>query len=291
VAVTQNIFLNITGNAFLHHLNISKDLKYIFLAAPTVDFSLGHENAHNSKGEGKALVYNVLKSKIESEIPLPTINHDVIFQNERTELWTQDISHSAKIRVYGLGKNKQKEISIGSDPTEILFAKNESLCLYASSESAFLSIIDTYEKETIKEVKVDPYPTGLYKGLTDRDVIVCNAVRRSLNFVNLDSYKVYDFIDLNFEPGQALFTKTDEIWILDTKGNQVQVFQKKNGIWTKFKALETGKDPHAISLWKDKIWIVNQKSNSISVFNVNEYSLIKTLNTGFKPNDIKFYGN
>jgi len=285
-------FFKNAGNSFGHHIYFSKDFSKLTLAFPEYDFSNGHGGLHGASVMGNIGILNI-SDQAEKFIPLTFANHNAIFSPDQKEIWTSLVSHSGKVQVFDAENfTSLKEIAVGPDPTEIIFAKNGDLAVVASGETSFLTVIDTKSKEIIKEIKVDPFPTNVWPGWNQSTVLVENSNVKSLNIVNLDNLKAIDLIDFDFIPGFAIYnSSTNEMWVCAPKANKVCVYQKNQTEWLKKSEILTDIEPHQIGFLKDgkTAFIVNQKGNSVQVVDVVSKAVKKKINVGLKPNGIAIW--
>jgi YVTN family beta-propeller protein len=280
------------GNSFGHHIYLSKDYSKLSVAFPEYDFSNGHSGLHGASVKGNVGILDLIK-KSEKVFPVSFANHNAVFSNDGKEIWTGLVSHAGKVKVFDANTFALiKEIAVGPDPSEIIFAKNGELALVACGETSFLTVIDAKKKEIIREMKVDPFPTNVWPGWNQSIVFVENSNAKSLNIVDLDNFKVIDFIDFDFVPGFAVFNaKANELWVCAPKSNKVYVYQKNQTEWIQKIEIPTDVDPHQIGFLKDgkTALIVNQKGNSVQVVDVSSKKIIKKLNVGLKPNGIAIW--
>jgi YVTN family beta-propeller protein len=285
-------FFKKAGNTFGHHIYFSKDFSKLSIAFPEYDFSNGHGGLHGASVNGNIGILN-LSDQTEKIIPLNFANHNAIFSPDQIEIWTSLVSHSGKVQVFdAVNFNSIKEISVGPDPTELIFAKNGNLAVVACGETSFLTVIDAKSKTIIKEIKVDPFPTNVWPGWNQATVFVENSNAKSINIVNLDDFKVIDFIDFEFIPGFTVYnSSSNELWVCAPKANKVYVYQKIQTEWVKKSEILTDNDPHQISFLKDggTAFIVNQTGNSVQVVDVSSKSIKKKINVGLKPNGIAIW--
>jgi YVTN family beta-propeller protein len=288
----NRFFFKSAGNTFAHHIYMAKDFSKISVAFPEYDFSGGHSGLHGNNPKGFVGILN-LKDQSEKHIPLAFANHNAVFSNDLTEIWTALVSHSGKIQVFDAESfTSKKEISVGPDPTELIFAKNGELALIAAGETSFLTVIDTKKKEVVKEIKVDPFPTNVWPGWNQSTVFVENANAKSLNIVDLANFKVSDFIDFDFVPGFTISnTTSNELWVCAPKINKVIVFQKSQNKWLKKIEIRTDIEPHQVAFLKDDktAFVVNQKGNSVQVVDMASKKILKKINVGLKPNGIAIW--
>jgi YVTN family beta-propeller protein len=288
----NRFYYKAAGNTFAHHIYFSKDFTKLSVAFPEYDFSNGHSGLHVNNPRGFVGILN-LKDQAEKYIPLTFANHNAVFSNDLTEIWTGLVSHSGKIQVFDAESLvSKKEIAVGPDPSEVIFAKNGEFAVVAAGESSFLTVIDTKKKEVIKEIKVDPFPTNVWPGWNPSTVFVENANAKSLNIVDLDNFKVSDFIDFDFVPGFTIFnTISNELWVCAPKIDKIMVFQKIQNEWIKKNEILTDTEPHQIGFLKDgkRAFLVNQKGNSVQIIDVTSKKVINKINVGLKPNGIAIW--
>ena len=284
------IYLKNPGNTFAHHIYFAKDFSKISIALPEFDFSNSHDLLHITKVLGHIMVLKTSDVSVSSKFPVSFANHNAIFSIDNKEIWTSLVSHSGKIQVFDANSQELiKEIPVGPDPSEVIFAKNGELALVACGETSFLTVIDTKSKSIIKELKIDPFPTNVWPGWADDIVFVENSNKKSLNIADLTQMKVIDYIDFSFSPGFSIFNKvTNELWICGKGANLVHVFEKKDGVWKEKSTIKTEDDPHQIAFINNskKAIVVNQKSNSAQIFDTESKTELKKINTGLKPNGI-----
>jgi YVTN family beta-propeller protein len=289
--LVKNIFfLENPGSSFAHHIYGNKIENLIGVALPEYDFSAGHSNLHGQNVKGYVLVFDATTGKKKHLIETSFANHNVVFNVEGTEAWTSLVSHSGKVLVYDVNSGKLlNEISVNSDPTEIIISKSGKYAFVACEESSFLTVIDTKSKKIVKEIKVDKFPTGVYYGFDDNSVFVENANNKSTNIIDIEKLEVIDFIDHNFICGMPVFNKKEsELWVCHKNGNSVTIYKKNQGSWVITNQINTENDPHQIMFFENetKAMVINQKSNSAQIFDTNTKKLISKINTGSKPNGI-----
>lgn len=287
----NTLWLENTYGFFAHHINSTNSNPIVSIALPSYDFSNGHAGLHSAtNSSGKVLIYNLETQSSTLLIDNKANNHNAMIHLANNEVWTTDVSHSGKVKVYnGSTGNLVTEIAVGADPSELVFAKSQEYALVAAGEGSFLTIIDTKTKNIVKEIKVDKAPSNVWPGFDDNTVFVENNISNSLNIVNLTSLNVEDFIDFSFRCGFMIFNELrKEIWVCSKDDNTIKVFSKNSGSWSQKVEIKTDDDPHQIKFNKkfDKAFLVNQKSNTLQVFNTEDYKLIKKINTGLKPNGL-----
>jgi YVTN family beta-propeller protein len=285
-------YFKTSGNFFAHHIYFSDDYSKLAIAFPEYDFSNGHGGLHGASVKGKVGILN-LKDQSQQIFDIPFANHNAVFSTDKKEIWTGLVSHSGKIQVYDIANYALiKEISVGSDPSELILAKDGELALVACGETSFLTVIDTKTKAIVKEIKIDPFPTNVWPGWDMSTIFVENANAKSLNIIDLDKMKVIDFLDFDFVPGFMAFnTFTNELWVCAPKANKVIIYQKDSLKWNKKSEIMTDNDPHQLAFLKDgkTVLVVNQKSNSLHVIDAQTKKILKSLNVGIKPNGIAIW--
>ncbi len=293
LTISEPIYIDNQGESFSHHIYISKDKTILSVANSGYDFSNGHTGIHAYNGKGKALLLNTSDAKITKEIEIPFSSNNVIITEDNKEIWTATHSHSGKVLVYDSKSGVLlNEIPVGADPSEIIFAKEGSLALVASSESSFLTVIHKSEKKVIKEIKVDPLPSNVWPGFDENSVFIENSNQKSLNIVDLNKLLVIDFIDFPFVPGHIVFNKLkNEIWVCAKSLNQIAIYTQNKGVWELKNKINTEEDPHHISFFNNfKTAIVaNQKANSIQIIDCTSFNITKKFFTSKKPNGIAIW--
>lgn len=280
------------GNSFGHHIYLSKDYSKLSVAFPEYDFSNGHNGLHGASVKGNVGVLDLI-DKSEKVFPVAFANHNAVFSNDGKEIWTSLVSHSGKVQVFDAETFVSiKEIAVGPDPTEVIFAKNGELALVACGETSFLTVINAKTKSIVREIKIDPFPTNVWPGWNQSVVFVENSNAKSLNIVNVDDFEVIDFIDFDFVPGFSTFNiSTNELWVCAPKSDKVYIYVKIQNEWIKKSEIPTDLDPHQIGFLKDgkTALIVNQKGNSVQVMDASSKKIIKKINVGLKPNGIAIW--
>ena len=278
------------GKAFAHHIYFSSDRNKLAVALPEYDFSNGHNGLHGSNVLGGIAVIDVKANKTGGIFPVSIANHNAIFSIDGKEIWTSLVSHSGKIAIYNSENYKLiKEIPVGPDPSEVIFASNGTLAFVACGETSFLTVIDTQTKEIIKEIKVDPFPTNVWPGWSQNIVFVENGNQKTINIIDLDSFKVIDYIDFDFVPGFMIFNSlTSELWVCAPGINKLKIFEKTDSVWKLKNEIETDRDPHQIGFINNltQAIVINQKGNTAQLIDVKTLKVIKKINVGLKPNGI-----
>lgn len=287
----NQFFLQSKENTFAHHIYFNHDKTEFSVALPEFDFSDAHDKLHFVVALGNVGIFDSNTGQRKQFFGVPFANYNALFSKRSDEIWTGLMSHSGKVNIYSRSDNALiKEISVGPDPTELLIVNNGANAVVACGETSFLTVIDTEKKEIIKEIKIDPYPTNVWKGWSDDVVFVENAVRNSLNVVNISTLTVTDYIDFPFKPGMMVFNDlTQELWICaGPSQNKVYIYKKNAGKWNKTSEIATENDPHQIAFFDNdnKAVVINQKSNTAMIFDVNKKELLKKIITGSKPNGI-----
>ncbi len=282
---------SISSNAerFPHHIYLSKDKKMLAVANPAYDFSLGHSGLHGKQIPGGVIVLDAVTGKVLKDFEVPFANHNALFSCDGSEIWTTGLSHSGRAYIYDFNSTSLvKEIILDADPSEIIFSKNGTYAAVASGESTFLQVIDQNKKEIEKKIKVDLSPSNVWEGYGNI-VLVSNSLKKSVNFVDLSTFQVTDFIDFDFVPGFLTYNElTQELWVCNGDEGKLRVF-KQQPEWTEINSFDfNGKDPHMVRFYDSdsKALLVNQKSNTAVFIDVLEKQIIKEIIVGIKPNGI-----
>jgi len=276
-------------NSFAHHVYFSKSKKMASIALPAMDFSKGHDGMHIMNVPGKIVVLNTIDGKVKVQIDVPMANHNAIISPDEKEVWTTGMSHMGRVFVYDLETGKLKDmIVVDADPSEIIFSKNEKYALVACGESSFINIIDIGTKKIIKQIKVDPNPNNVWAGFDD-NIFVENSLRKTLNIIDLNTFKVIDFIDFDFIPGFMVYNELNrEIWICSKSDDNVYIYRKENDKWVKTSTFGSSGGPHMIAFFDDffKALLINQFENTAIIIDSKTKKEIKKITTSDKPNGI-----
>lgn len=285
----HRIYLKAPQATYLHHLGLSNDLKQVALAFPEYDFSGGHDGLHNLQVKGYVSLFNLGTQEIERTIQVPFANHNAVFSPDGKEVWTGLVSHSGKVLVHQADNGAQlASITVGADPHEILFAADGRYVVVTCMETSFLTVIDAATKKVVRDIKVDPFPSNVWKGKDDFSVIVENSNQKTLNFVDLRQLTVVDHIDLDFAPGYAAFDREGKLWICAKGQDFLYRYEKINGTWKASLKLPTEKDPHQFLFLNEQVWLIHQKQNTVAVIDRNTGEKLHTVAVGLKPNALVY---
>ncbi|MFT6880366.1 MAG: DNA-binding beta-propeller fold protein YncE [Algoriphagus sp.] len=278
---------------FPHHIYISADKSKLAIANPGFDFSKGHNALHGGQFDGGVVVLDAQTGKKLKEFEVPFANHNALFSPDDSEIWTAGLNHDGIVYVYdAYNYNLLARAQVDADPSEVIFTENEKYAVVRSGESTFLSFINIETKERDKAVKIDLSSGNVWPGYGDV-VLVSNGARKSVNFVNVTTFSVVDFIDFDFNPGNLIFnTLLDELWVCASMQNQVKVFKKIDNLWTEIKSFDFPEaNPHMIKFFQngEMAILVNQFQNTAVFLDTKTKEIIKTIEVGQKPNGIAIY--
>ncbi|MGL4632411.1 MAG: YncE family protein [Leadbetterella sp.] len=289
---TQRYYIELSSQkGFLHHINLSKDGRYISLALPSYDFSLGHTGTHTfnqQNNQGKSIVIDIVSGTLVGNIDVKLSNHNVLFEPETKRTWTAYVSHSSNIEVQQINSKSPVLIPVESDPSDLVWINDHSQVAISGGESSFITIYDKLTFKRAKTIKVDPFPTGLYPGYTSHSLIAVNANQNSINFIDTKEYRVVDFIDLDFSPGFGVFRTEKEVWITNPSENKLYVYKKENASWKIAWELKTQDDPHQITFnsSKTEAFISCQRADVVEVINTFDGTKTGEIKVGIKPNGL-----
>lgn len=289
LTVQRTIPLNENGK-YPHHISLSPDRKKIAIATPEFDFTQSHDSLHKvTNKKGGIVIINARTGKTERTLPLPKANFNAAFSNDNTEIWSAVVTHSGEMYVFDANSGAQKSIiSLGSDPTEVVFSKNGNYAFVALEESSFLLTVDAKLKQVKKFIKVDPFPTNVWSG-NNGNIYVENKHLKTISVIDEKTLEVNEFVDLKFKPGQIAYNKSlNELWICQAGEDKVACFERNNNAWVLKSTITTGQDTHAIAFSADdKIaYVVNQKENTVSVIDAGKHQKMKDISVGQLPNGI-----
>lgn len=275
---------------FPHHIQLSPDGKKIAVALPEFDFTQSHDLLHQATDKkGGIVIVDALNGKSLLKIPLDKVNFNAVFSTDNTEIWTASANHSGEMYVFDANTGVQKAtIPLGSDPSEVVFTKNGDYALVALGESSFIVAVNTKLKKVEKFIKVDPFPTNVWS-VSDGKVYVENKNLKTVNIVDPETLNFYEFLDLDFKPGQIVYNKTlNELWICKAGDNKVAYFERKAEKWVLKSSIITNDDAHALTFSKDEktAYVANQKGNTVSVINTATHEKITDIPVGLNPNGI-----
>lgn len=287
--VRKTIPLNTKGN-YPHHISLSPDRKKVSIALPEFNFIQTHSQLHQmTDKKGGVIVMNARTGKIERNLPLPKANFNAVFSHDNSEIWSASVTHSGELYVFDAKTGAQKAvITLGADPTELVFSQDGTYVFVALEESSFILAVDTRSKQIKKYMKVDPFPTNVWSG-KNGNIYVENKNLKTISIVDEDSLNTYEFIDLKFKPGQVAYNKSlNELWVCQAEDNKVAYFERNNNAWVLKSSIVTGQDAHAVIFSKDEkiAYIVNQKENTVSVIDVEKHQKVKDIPVGQSPNGI-----
>lgn len=288
LALVNNITLTSNDSLFPHHIYLSPDKLDLVIAIPEHDFSLGHNSLHNTPKPGGVSVVNLAQSNKVNTYSVANANHNAIFSPDGTEIWTAGYSHTGRVYVLDAktGSLKQ-EVTVDADPSEVVFSSDGKYGLVTSGEGAFLQVIDVNSKELIKKIKVDLAPSNVWSGV-DNKVLVSNALKKSINIVDLNELAVVDFIDLPFAPGFVAY-HNDDIWISDALNNRIVIYLKTNdGYQVGPVILFDSADPHMFQFFDNgqKALVILQNKAQAVIIDTQTLEHLKTISVGQKPNGI-----
>lgn len=287
-SIKKTKYLKAEPGYFAHHLGVSADWKYLSIAVPEYDFSGGHEGLHGLSKPGKILVLHTrnLKEKLERDVP--KANYNAAFNPSGTEIWTAGYSHSGRVYVFEFPSgNLKKEIIVESDPSELVFSQNGKYVAVACGESSFVTLIDPVTYRKLRDVKVDPYPY-IVRGGSEKKLLIENRLRKSLNLLDQDTFKVTEFIDLDYSP---LFSKynaaTGEIWVVPDNTPEIHIYQKaEKEKWVLKERIPTEFPLSEFEFYQNRLIGISSRHNVLIQYNIKTGRMEKKLSTGHQPNGL-----
>lgn len=287
--VVETYPLQVSSDRFPHHIYISDDKRKLAIATPAYDFSKGHSGLHGLEVPGGIKVLDADTGEELMNIAVPFANHNATFSRDGNEIWTSVFSHSGRAHIHNAERgNAVGEVILDADPSEIIITPDGKYAAVASGESTFLQLINTSSRQLEKRIKVDLAPSNVWPGYGDI-VLVSNALRKSVNFVNLASFNVTDFIDFDFVPGFVIYNKSRaELWVCEGAGGKVHIF-KKDPEWSEVGTLSfPDEDPHMIKFYdQDKqALLITQQSSKVYFINSETREITGSVAVGAKPNGI-----
>lgn len=287
---TLKIFsLNADSSFYAHHMDVSPSQGYLSVAFPRYDFSLGHEGLHNAEKPGKVKVVSLKKMNKAFWMNVPKANFNAVISPDESEIWTAGYSHSGRIYVYDFSSGKLKrEITVESDPSQLIFCNNGENVAVACGESSFVSFIDVKTYRLIKDVKVDPYPSFVLDGFTGH-IFVLNQNQKSLNIIDVNKLKATEFIDFNFIPLYACFnSESSEIWVTKKESPNIYIYERsEKNKWTLKSEFNVNHSLYKFQFINNYSQLIgiSQSENKAVLVDTQAKKVLKTENTGNKPND------
>ncbi len=275
---------------FPHHIQLSPDRAKLSVALPEFDFTQSHDLLHQATDKkGGIAVIDALNGKNLLKIPLEKVNFNAVFSPDNTEIWTASANHSGEMYVYDANTGVLKAtIPLGADPSEVVFTKNGNYAIVALGESSFIVAVNTALKKVEKFIKVDQVPTNVW-AVSDGKIYVENKNLKTINIVDPETLNFYEYLDLDFKPGQMAYNKIlNELWVCQAGDNKVAYFERKSDKWVLKSTIVTNDDAHAITFSKDEkiAYVVNQKGNTVSVINAAAHEKTTDIPVGLNPNGI-----
>lgn len=283
--------IQLTGlGRFPHHITLSLDRKKLAVALPEFDFTQSHDALHQATGKkGGIIVIDALNGKTLLNIPMSKVNFNAAFSNDNNEIWTASSTDSKAMYVFDANTGAEKAvISLGSDPTEVIFSKDGNYAFVALGEGSFIVAINTQLKQIEKYIKVDPFPTNVWAS-NNGNIYVENKNLKTISIVDEQTLNTYEFIDVDFKPGQIAYNQSlDELWICQSGENKVAYFERKDNKWVLKSTIITDSDAHALTFSKNEktAFVVNQQGSTISVIDANKHQKITDIKVGLLPNGI-----
>lgn len=289
-AETDTVFkLNVPQATFAHHIYKTADEKFLSIASPYFDFSYGHNALHSIQVNGGITILDAKSGKTKSHFTVPFANSNAIVSKDGKEIWTTLFSHSAALLIYDFETNKLiKEVTLDADPSEIIFSEDYKFAFVACEESSFVTVVDTETKEVLKKIKVDLFPTNVWRG-NENTILVENKNKRSINLIDVSKLAAVEAIDPPFTPGfMGINPSTNELWVCKYNTNLVSNISKINGKWEYQKDVHSANGVHSLAFYENgnKAIIINQEANSVSIADTKTKEIIKEIAVGQKPNGV-----
>jgi WD40 repeat protein len=281
--------LEADSSFYAHRMNLSSSKTYLSVAFPQYDFSFGHEGLHNADKPGKIKVVSLKSGNRDFWINVPKANFNAVISPDEKEVWTAGYSHSGRIYVYDLSSGQLlKEISVESDPSQLIFCKAGEYVAVACGETSFVSFIDVITYKLVKDVKVDPYPSFVSEGYKDH-IFVINQNQKSLNIIDIEKLKATEFIDFDFIPVYASYNaEMSEIWVTGKDSSKMYLYARdaKNK-WNLKTAFNIGLPLHKFQFINNYAQLlgISLSENKVVIVDAKGQKVLLSESTGNKPND------
>lgn len=301
-------------NMWPHHIYLSPDKSKLVVAAPSMDFSKGHDmmqasvsiggttdahSQHHSGGTtsgtantvmpGRILVIDAVSGNLLTEIALVEMVHNAIFSPDGRELWTALMMPEGKIKVFDATSYALlNTISVGQMPAEVTFSDDGKKALVANGMSNTVTVIDAVTKKVLETIEVGENPVGAWLGM-DGMMYVDNEDGQSISMIDGMTNMMTDKLDLGFMPGMvARNTMMNQMWVSDPNGSKIHMWIKDNTKFAHGGNISVGSGAHAIAFSKDGKtgYVTNQNEGTISVVDIANLKETMKIAVGKKPNGI-----
>lgn len=270
-----------------HHLYLNPAKTQLANGVPGMDLSAGHTGGMAGMA-GAVVVMNPVTGMLTKNLAVPIMNHNGVFVNNGTEIWTSQMDSLGKVLVYdAITYALKNTINVGEDPAEVTLSADGTKAYVCNGHSNTVSVINPITKAIISTINVAPNPVGAWPASNGQMFVDCEN-GQTIEVIDVATNIKLAAINLGFMPGYAAYNAgVAELWITDPMNGKVIWYKDMGGnSWMKHGEFTAGAGAHAIAFNGNTAYITNQTANTVSVVNAITHTVVKTLNVGKKPNGI-----
>ena len=267
-----------------HHLSLSPDGEKLAVAAPTTDFSGGHDHG---TGGGTSKVY-LLDSGSGSQSGVLDVDatvHNAVFLDDFSTLVLAMMEHGM-IAGYGVDKlDEQWTTGVGADPLEVTSVGGDRLVV-ANSGDGTLSIVDSASHKSLDLAEVGDTPVAMWA--TPGGLFVSLEGAKQVAIVNPGNLtEVTGTYDVGGVPGQVAATESGgEIWIAVEDRGVIEVRDAKTGDVAH--TIEVGGKPHGVHIDREGglVYVTDEGASRVVLVDLASHEVKGEIAVGKGPNGI-----
>ncbi len=287
--VSDEIMLMDANNMIMwpHHIYLNPSKSQLAIGVPGMDLSAGHSGGMMGM-KGAVVLLNPTTGIISKNLQLPIMNHNAVYVNNGSEIWTSQMDSLGKVLVYDANTYALKNtINVGEDPAEVTISTDGTKAYVCNGHSNTVSVINPTTKAIISTINVAPNPVGAWPSSIGKMFVDCED-GQTIDVIDVGSNLKVASINLGFMPGYAAYNSSvSELWVTDPMNNKVVWYKDMGGNnWMKHGEFVSGGGAHAIAFSGTTAYVTNQTANTVSVINATTHTVTKTLDVGKKPNGI-----
>lgn len=287
--VSDEIMLMDANNMIMwpHHIYLNPSKSQLAIGVPGMDLSAGHSGGMMGMN-GAVVLLDPTTGIISKNLQLPIMNHNAVYVNNGSEIWTSQMDSLGKVLVYDANTYALKNtINVGEDPAEVTISTDGTKAYVCNGHSNTVSVINPTTKAIISTINVAPNPVGAWPSSIGKMFVDCED-GQTIDVIDVGSNLKVASINLGFMPGYAAYNSSvSELWVTDPMNNNVVWYKDMGGNnWMKHGEFVSGGGAHAIAFSGTTAYVTNQTANTVSVINATTHTVTKTLNVGKKPNGI-----
>lgn len=271
-----------------HHIYLNPTKNQLAIGVPGMDLSAGHSGGMEGMN-GRVLIIDPTTLTIIKNLSVPIMNHNAVFVNNGSEIWTSQMDSLGKVLVYDATSYTLKNtISVGEEPAEVTLSADGTKAYVCNGKSNSVTIINPTTKAVITTVSVPANPVGAWTASNGKMFVDCEDGQKVV-VLDVATNAIDQTIDLGFMPGFAAYSASNnELWVTDPMAGKVHYWTWDAGMnmWVQGGSIATGAGAHAIAFTGSTAYVTNQTANTVSAVNVTNRTVTKTINVGKKPNGI-----